>query len=111
MIEFDEANDVAPATATIAVEQVLVRVNEKAGLMVGVQRTQPQKAAGADGPGLLPIVCLPDTPATESAVSVHREPFESCTAGLDPQNTAHRAEIPGKDGGCSQKVPAPSSGL
>jgi len=40
------------------VEQILVGVNQKAGLVVGVQRTQPQEAAEADGPGLLPIVCL-----------------------------------------------------
>src|ERR1700730_672170 len=58
MVEFDEANDVAAAAATIAVEQVLAGVNEKAGLMVGVQRTKPQEAAEADGPSLLPIVCL-----------------------------------------------------
>src|ERR1700732_1057422 len=58
MVEFDEANDVATAMAAIAVEQVLAGVNEKAGLMVGVQRTKPQEAAEADGPGLLPIVCL-----------------------------------------------------
>src|SRR5438105_2956293 len=58
MVEFDEANDVATATAAIAVEQVFVGVNEKAGLMVGVQRTKPQEAAEADGPRLLPIVCL-----------------------------------------------------
>ena len=58
MIEFDEANDVAAATATIAVEQVLAGVNEKAGLMIGVQRTQPQETAEADGAGLLPIVSL-----------------------------------------------------
>jgi len=58
MVEFDEANDVAAAAATIAVEQVLAGVNEKAGLMVSVQRTQSQETPEPDGPGLLPIVCL-----------------------------------------------------
>ena len=58
MVELDEANDVAAATAALAVEQVFAGVNEKAGLMVGVQRTQSQETAEADGPSLLPIVCL-----------------------------------------------------
>jgi hypothetical protein len=58
VIEFSESNHVTTATATIAVEQVLVGVNEKAGLVVSVQRTQSQKAAEADRPSLLPIVCL-----------------------------------------------------
>jgi hypothetical protein len=39
MIEFDEANDVTAAAATIAIEQVLVWVYEQAGLVVGVERT------------------------------------------------------------------------
>ena len=54
VIEFGEANHVAAAAAAVAVEQILVGVNQKAGLVVGVQRTQPQEAAEADGPGLLP---------------------------------------------------------
>src|SRR5207247_6953796 len=45
-----------------------------------------------------------------SAVSVHRGSFESRTACLDPQNTARRANIPGKDGGRSKKVRAWNSG-
>jgi len=51
-------NHVAASTAAVAVEQVFVGVNEKAGPVVGVQRTQSQKAAEADGFRLLPIVCL-----------------------------------------------------
>src|SRR6266566_3493409 len=58
MVEFDKANDVATATAAIAVEQVFVGVNKEAWLMVGVQRTKPQEAAEPDGSGLFPIVCL-----------------------------------------------------
>ena len=73
MVEIDEANDVATATATIAMEQVFAGINEKAGLPVGVQRTQSQKAAGADRPGLLPIVSLQILQQCESAVSTHRE--------------------------------------
>ena len=51
-----------------------------------------------------------DSPAAESAVSTRREPGDSWTSCLDRQNTADRAEIPGKDGGCPQKVHAMSSG-
>lgn len=58
VIEFGETNHVAAATTAVAIEQVFVGVNEKAGLVVGVQRTQSQKAAEADGFRLLPIVCL-----------------------------------------------------
>src|SRR6266849_10929567 len=58
MIEFDKANHITATTATVAVKQVFVGVNEKAGLVVGVQRTQPQKAAEADRPGLLPTMGL-----------------------------------------------------
>jgi hypothetical protein len=58
MIEFGEANDVAAAAAAVAVEEIFVGVEQKAGLVVGVQRTQPQEAAEADGPGLLPTMCL-----------------------------------------------------
>jgi len=54
---------------------------------------------------------LADTPATESAVSVHRAPFDSRTACLDWQNTADRAEIPGKDGRCPQEAIAMGSDL
>ena len=52
MVEFDEANDVATATAAIAVEQVFVGVNEKAGLMVGVVAHGPV-GLPADDPGHL----------------------------------------------------------
>jgi hypothetical protein len=111
MVEFDEANDVATATAAIAVEQVFVGVNEKAGLMV---RRAADKAPGSGRSRWAAPVAnrvFADTPATESVVSVHQGLFESRTACLDPQNTADRAEIPGKDGGRSQKVLAPSSCL
>ena len=57
MIELGEANDVAAATAAVAVEEICVWV-DKAGLVVGVQWTQPQQAAEADGLGLLPVMCL-----------------------------------------------------
>jgi hypothetical protein len=58
VVEFGETNDVTTAAAAVTIEQILVGVNEKAGLPVGVQRTQSQKAAEADRPGLLPIVSL-----------------------------------------------------
>ena len=49
---------ITTAAAAVTVEQILVGVNEKAGLPLGVQRAQSQKAAEADRPGLLPIVSL-----------------------------------------------------
>src|ERR1035438_8514773 len=58
MIEFGEADDVAAATAAVAVEEILLRVHQQAGFVVRVQRTQSQEAAEADGPGLLPTMCL-----------------------------------------------------
>jgi hypothetical protein len=58
MIEFDEADDVAAATTAVAVEEILLRVHQQAGFVIWVQRTQPQEAAEADGPGLLPTMCL-----------------------------------------------------
>jgi hypothetical protein len=58
MIEFGETNYVTAATAAVTVEQIFVGVDEKAGLVVGVQRAQPQEAAEADGPSLLPTMCL-----------------------------------------------------
>jgi hypothetical protein len=47
---------------------------------------------------------LADNPAVESAVSTRRQPGDSWASGLKPQNTADRAQIPGNDGGCLQKV-------
>jgi hypothetical protein len=40
------------------VEQILLGVHQQAGFVVWVQRTQSQEAAEADGPGLLPTMCL-----------------------------------------------------
>jgi len=54
---------------------------------------------------------LADTPVTESAVSVHRARCDSRTACLNWQNTAERAQIPGKDGGRPRKVLALGSDL
>src|SRR5229473_3608931 len=51
-----------------------------------------------------------DNPAEESAVSTRRDPGDSWTSCLDRQNTAERAQIPGKESGCSQKVLASSAG-
>jgi hypothetical protein len=58
MIEFGEADDIAAATTTVAVEEILLRVHQQARFVVWVQRTQSQEAAEADGPGLLPTMCL-----------------------------------------------------
>ncbi len=38
-----------------------------------------------------------DNPAEESAVSTRRDPGDSWTSCLDRQNTAERAQIPGKE--------------
>jgi hypothetical protein len=51
-----------------------------------------------------------DSPAEESAVSTRRERGDSRTSCLDRQNTAERAQVPGNNGGCSQKVLALTSG-
>src|SRR6266852_2353721 len=52
-----------------------------------------------------------DSPVEESAVSTRRGPGNSWTFCLQRQNTAERAQIPGKDGGCVQKVPVFNSDL
>ena len=46
-----------------------------------------------------------------SAVSTRRELDDSRTSCLHGQNTAERAQIPGDNGGCPQKVPALESAL
>jgi hypothetical protein len=51
-----------------------------------------------------------DSPLTESAVSTHQELGYSRTAGLRSQNTADRAQIPGKDGGRRRKLITEDSG-
>jgi hypothetical protein len=58
VVELGEADHIAATTAAVAEEEILVGVHQKAGLVVGVQRAQPQEATEANGPGLLPIVCL-----------------------------------------------------
>src|SRR5258708_14269758 len=54
---------------------------------------------------------LADSPAEKSAVSTRQGPGNSWTSCLQRQHTAERAQIPGKDGGCLQKVPVPNSNL
>ena len=52
MIELNKTDDVAPTAAAVAIKQTLAGIQEKAGLVVGVERTQPhpsiprQPAAG-----------------------------------------------------------------
>ena len=111
MIEFGEANHVSAATTAVAVEQVFAGVHQKAWLVICVQRAQSHQSAAAELPRRLPIMCLQIVQQTESAVSTRREPVDSRTSCLDRQNTAERAQIPGKDGGCLQKVLALDSGL
>ncbi len=110
MIEFGETNHVAAATTTVAVEQVFVGVHEKAGFVVGVQRTQSQKAAEADRSRPLPIMCLQILQQRNLLFQFVERDCDSWTACLDWQNTADRAEIPGKDGGCPQKGRPDDSG-
>jgi hypothetical protein len=45
-----------------------------------------------------------NTPAAGYAASAHRVPRASRTFCLEPQHTADRTQIPGKDGGCCKKV-------
>ena len=73
MVQFSEANHVTAAATAIAVEQALVGVHQKAGLVIGVQRTQPQPAATARVPALAANPVPVNNPAAESAVLTRRE--------------------------------------
>jgi hypothetical protein len=58
VVQLDEANHVTATAAAIAVEQALVGIDQKAGLVVGVQRTQSQPAATAQCPRWPPLLRL-----------------------------------------------------
>src|ERR1700674_2934285 len=111
MVEFDEGNDVTTATAALTVEQVFVGVNEKAGLMVGVQRTKPQEAAEADGPGLLPIVSLQILQQRNLLFQfIERSSSHGLLASIRRIRQG-APENPGREGGGREKVQAGASGL
>ena len=58
MIQLGEADHIAAAAAAIAVEQVLVGIDQKARFVIGMQRAQSHQSAAADAPGRLPILRL-----------------------------------------------------
>jgi hypothetical protein len=58
MVKLDEADHVAAAAATIAVEQVFVRVHQKARFVIGMQWTKSHEAPAGDAPDWLPIMGL-----------------------------------------------------
>src|SRR3954453_10525853 len=58
MIEFGKANHIAAAATAVTVEQILVGIDEKAWLMIVVQRAEPHPSAAAEPPNRSPIVGL-----------------------------------------------------
>jgi hypothetical protein len=58
MVKFNEANHIPTTAAAIAVEQALVGIDQEAGLVVGVQRTQSQPAATSQCPRWPPFLRL-----------------------------------------------------
>ena len=99
MIEFGEANHVPAAAAAIAVEEVFVGVHQEAWLVISVQRAQPHQSTAAEGPRRLPIMSLQIAHQGNLLFQLVERLDGSRTSCLDGQNTADRAEIPGKDGG------------
>src|SRR6266852_8982383 len=57
-VEFDEANEIAATSAAIAVEEVLGRVHQKAGLLFRVQRAQSHEPPAGDAPDGFPVLRL-----------------------------------------------------
>src|SRR5260370_23847091 len=57
-VEFDEANEIAATSAAIAVEKILGRVHQEAGLVIGVQRTQSHQSPAGDAADGFPILRL-----------------------------------------------------
>lgn len=58
VIQFGEANHVAAATAAVTVEQVLVGIHQKTGLMIFVQRAQSHESATVQLSSRPPILGL-----------------------------------------------------
>jgi hypothetical protein len=58
VIQFGEANYVTAAATAIAVEQALVGIHQKAGLVIVMKWTQPHPPAAAQSPDRLPIMSL-----------------------------------------------------
>jgi hypothetical protein len=58
MIQFGEANDIAAAAASVAVEQALVVVQHKARFVIRMQGTQSHPSVPAQSPSRPPVMRL-----------------------------------------------------
>ena len=111
MIEFGKANHVTAATAAVAVEQVLAGVHQEAWFVIGVQRTQSHQSTTAEWPGRLPIMSLQIVQQRNLLFQLVESLTTHGLLASIGRIRQTRAEIPGKDGGCPQKVLAFDSGL
>jgi hypothetical protein len=102
MIELDKTDDVATAAAAISIEQALVAVQPEAWFVIRVQRTPIHRFRVSAGGATNPVPA--DSRGAISAVSDRRQLLESRAFGPDGQNTADDRQIPGKEGGWSNKV-------
>jgi hypothetical protein len=58
VIDLGEADHITAAATAVAVEQVLLGIDQKAWLVIVVQRTEPHPSTAAESPGRPPIVCF-----------------------------------------------------
>ena len=103
MIEFGETNHIPTEAATVAVEKIFVWVNQKAWIVVAMQRTQSQHRPRPSGRAALPIVRLQITQQRNLLLQfIDSLAIHGLLASIG--RIRQIARIPGNDGGRSQKV-------
>ena len=104
VINLGKANHVSATPTAVAVEQAFAGVNHEARMMILMQWAQSHPSAAAELPYRPPIMCLEIIPNWNLPLQLVECVASHGLSCLERQNTAQRAQIPGKDGGAWQKL-------